>query len=106
MVSAEKPLHSQGASHTQMNIPAAPRLKNSMPSVHLSFGPISITNSRCEHRSTDFHFSFPATPSHVGECPGVGGGQPMKENEYLHQVANLAGLRHYPQQVAGNKKPV
>ena len=28
----------------------------------------------------------------------------MKENEYLQQVANLAGLRHYPQQGPWNKK--
>src|ERR1700719_2708023 len=28
----------------------------------------------------------------------------MKENEYLQQVANLAGLRHYPQQGTWNKK--
>jgi hypothetical protein len=28
----------------------------------------------------------------------------MKENEYLEQVANLAGLRHYPQQGPWNKK--
>ena len=28
----------------------------------------------------------------------------MKENEYLQQVATLAGLRHYPQQGPWNKK--
>ena len=28
----------------------------------------------------------------------------MKENDYLQQVANLAGLRHYPQQGPWNKK--
>ena len=28
----------------------------------------------------------------------------MKENDYLQQVANLAGLRHYPQQGPWSKK--
>jgi len=35
--------------------------KDSVNSSHLSFRPISITTPGCQHRSTDFQFSLPAT---------------------------------------------
>src|SRR6266849_1038912 len=77
------------------------KLRDSVNSSHLSFSPIPITNFllRAWRYSTFGSISL--------SCVIVRGSEeasPMNENDYLQQVANLAGLRHYPQQGTWSKK--